>query len=131
MPPRWDRCKSKLDWAIQTGLGAESCTIIIPPDSSYDFGEGEQDSGSTDGTTSSIKVALITTNKNDFDYIPEGFRTKVTYKIYSVSKLDRTMIIQNDDDRYEIITPSIKRPAGGLNHAYMTFVARIENQVEE
>ena len=132
-PANWNRFKTVVQRMIETDLGADTCTVIIPPDSSYDFGEGEQDSGSADGTTSSIKVALIPTNKDDFDYIPEGFRERQIRKIFSVSPLDRTMKITSDfdDTQFEIIVPSAAFRAGGLTHAYRTFVARIENQVEE
>ena len=132
-PPNWSRFKTVVQRMIEADLGADTCTITIPPDSSYDFGEGEQDSGSEDGTTSSIKVALIPTNKDDFDYIPEGFRERQIRKIFSVSPLDRTMKIISDfdDTQFEIIVPSAAFRAGGLTHAYRTFVARIENQVEE
>ena len=67
---------------IETDLGADTCTITIPPDSSYDFGEGEQDVGTSGGSESSISIALIPTNKDDFDYIPEGFRERQIRKIY-------------------------------------------------
>ena len=132
-PPNWLRFQNKVKQMIETDLGADTCTITIPPDSSYDFGEGEQDSGSADGTTSSIKVALIPTNKDDFDYIPEGFRERKIRKIFSVAPLDRTMKITSDfdDTQFEIIVPSAAFRSGGLTHAYRTFVARIENQVEE
>ena len=133
MPPRWNRCQQKLSWAIQTGLGGDTCTITIPPDSSYDFGDGEKNTDSRDGTTSSISLALIATNKDDFDYIPEGFRERQIRKIYSIAPLDRTMKIKSDFDgtKFEIIVPSAAFRAGGLTHAYKTYVARIENQVEE
>jgi len=118
---------------IEENLGGDICTITIPPDSIYDFGIGEKDSITSDGTTSSISVALIPTNKDDFDYIPEGFRKRQIRKIFSVAPLDRTMKITSDfdDTQFEIIVPSAAFRAGGLTHAYRTFVARIENQVEE
>lgn len=133
MPPRWNRAQNAFKRMIEVDLGADTCTIIIPPDSSYDFGEGEQDSGSSDGTTSSISIALIPTNKDDFEYIPEGFRERQIKKIFSVAPLDRTMKITSDFDgtQFEIIVPSAAYRAGGLTHAYRTFIARIENQVEE
>ena len=133
MPPKWNRAQNAFKRMIEVDLGKDTCTIVIPPDSSYDFGEGEQDSGSVDGTTSSISVALIPTNKDDFEYIPEGFKQRQIRKIYSVAPLDRTMKITSDfdDTKFEIIVPSAAYRAGGLTHAYRTFVARIENQVEE
>ena len=133
MPPKWNRAQNAFKRMIEVDLGKDTCTIVIPPDSSYDFGEGEQDSGSVDGTTSSISVALIPTNKDDFEYIPEGFKQRQIRKIYSVAPLDRTMKITSDfdDTQFEIIVPSAAFRAGGLTHAYRTFVARIENQVEE
>ena len=131
--PNWNRFQKKVKQMIETDLGADTCTIIIPPDSTYDFGIGEQDATSSDGSTSSISVALIPTNKDDFDYIPEGFRERQIRKIFSVTPLDRTMKISSDfdDTQFEIIVPSAAYRAGGLTHAYRTFVARIENQVEE
>ena len=127
--PNWNRFQNIVKRMIESDLGGDTCTIIIPPDSSYDFGDGEQTSGA--GSSSSIKVALIPTNKDDFDYIPEGFRTRQIRKIFSVSPLDRTMKITSDfdDTQFEIIVPSAAYRAGGLTHAYRTFVARIENQV--
>ena len=129
--PNWLRFQTIVKRMIETDLGADTCTIVIPPDSTYDFGEGEQSVGT--GSESSISVALIPTNKDDFDFIPEGFRERQIKKIFSVSPLDRTMKITSDFDgtRFEIIVPSAAYRAGGLTHAYRTFVARIENQVEE
>lgn len=129
--PNWSRFQTIVKRMIEVDLGGDTCTVTIPPDSSYDFGEGEQDSGSLDGTTSSISVALIPTNKDDFEYIPEGFRERQIRKIFSVAPLDRTMKITSDFDgtRFEIIVPSVAYRAGGLTHAYRTYVARIENQV--
>ena len=131
--PNWNRFQTIVKRMIETDLGADTCTITIPPDSTYDFGLGEIDSSTGDGSTSSISVALIPTNKDDFDYIPEGFRERQIRKIFSVSPLDRTMKITSDfdDTQFEIIVPSAAFRAGGLTHAYRTFVARIENQVEE
>jgi len=131
--PRWNRFQTIVKRMIEIDLGGDTCTITIPPDSSYDFGEGEQSVGSMDGTTLSIKVALIPTNKDDFDYIPEGFRERQIRKIFSVAPLDRTMKITSDFDntQFEIIVPSCAYRASGLTHAYRTFIARIENQVEE
>lgn len=130
-PPNWLRFQNKVKQMIETDLGADTCTITIPPDSSYDFGEGEQTTGT--GSETSITVALIPTNKDDFDYIPEGFKKRQIRKIFSVAPLDRTMKITSDfdDTEFEIIVPSAAYRAGGLTHAYRTFVARIENQVEE
>ena len=128
MPPRWNRAQERISWAINTGLGAESFKIIIPPDSSYDFGDGEQTSGT--GSEYTVTLALESTNKNDFDYIPEGFRERIIYKIYTDFKLDRSMMLENDSCRYEIIVPSIKLPAGNFIIAYRTYIARVENQVE-
>ena len=132
MPPQWSRFQAKVKQMIETDLGADTCTIIIPPDSTYDFGDGEQ-SGTGAGSESSISTALIPTNKDDFDYISEGFRKRQIRKIFSVAPLDRTMKITSDfdDTQFEIIVPSVAYRAGGLTHAYRTFVARIENQVEE
>jgi len=131
-PPNWLRFQNKVKQMIETDLGADTCTITIPPDSSYDFGEGEQSIAGT-GSNYEIKIALIPTNKDDFDYIPEGFRERKIRKIFSVAPLDRTMKITSDfdDTQFEIIVPSAAFRAGGLTHAYRTFVARIENQVEE
>ena len=131
-PPNWLRFQNKVKQMIETDLGADTCTITIPPDSSYDFGEGEQSITGT-GSNYEIKIALIPTNKDDFDYIPEGFRKRQIRKIFSVAPLDRTMKITSDfdDTQFEIIVPSAAFRAGGLTHAYRTFVARIENQVEE
>ena len=126
--PNWNRFQNIVKRMIESDLGGDTCSIIIPPDSSYDFGDGEQTSGT--GSSSSIKVALIPTNKDDFDYIPEGFRERQIRKIFSVDPLDRTMKIKSDFDgtNFEIIVPSAAYRAGGLTHAYRTFVARIENQ---
>lgn len=131
-PPNWLRFQNKVKQMIEADLGADTCTITIPPDSSYDFGEGEQSIAGT-GSNYEIKIALIPTNKDDFDYIPEGFRERKIRKIFSVAPLDRTMKITSDfdDTQFEIIVPSAAFRAGGLTHAYRTFVARIENQVEE
>lgn len=131
-PPNWSRFKTVVQRMIEADLGADTCTITIPPDSSYDFGEGEQSIAGT-GSNYEIKIALIPTNKDDFDYIPEGFRERKIRKIFSVAPLDRTMKITSDfdDTQFEIIVPSAAFRAGGLTHAYRTFVARIENQVEE
>ena len=130
-PPNWLRFQSKVKQMIETDLGADTCTITIPPDSSYDFGEGEQSIAGT-GSNYEIKIVLIPTNKDDFDYIPEGFRERQIRKIFSVSPLDRTMKITSDfdDTQFQIIVPSAPFRARGLTHAYRTFVARIENQVE-
>ena len=129
-PPRWDRFQTIVQKMIETDLGGDTCTIVIPPDSTYDFGEGEQTYG--EGSETSITVALIPTNKDDFDYIPEGFKKRQIRKIFSVAPLDRTMKIVSDFDgtEFEIIVPSAAYRAGGLTHAYRTFVARVENQVE-
>lgn len=126
--PNWNRFQNIVKRMIESDLGGDTCTIIIPPDSSYDFGDGEQTTGI--GSSSSIKVALIPTNKDDFDYIPEGFRERQIRKIFSVAPLDRTMKIKSDFDgtNFEIIVPSAAYRAGGLTHAYRTFVARVENQ---
>ena len=130
-PPNWLRFQSKVKQMIETDLGADTCTITIPPDSSYDFGEGEQSIAGT-GSNYEIKIVLIPTNKDDFDYIPEGFRERQIRKLFSVAPLDRTMKITSDfdDTQFEIIVPSAAFRSGGLTHAYRTFVARIENQVE-
>lgn len=130
MPPRWSRFQTIVKRMIETDLGGDTCTVIIPPDSSYDFGEGEQTTGT--GSETSITVALIPTNKDDFDYIPEGFKKRQIRKIFSVAPLDRTMKITSDFDgtEFEIIVPSAAYRAGGLTHSYRTFVARVENQVE-
>ena len=132
MCPNWNRFQTIVKRMIETDLGADTCTITIPPDSSYDFGEGEQSIAGT-GSNYEIKIVLIPTNKDDFDYIPEGFRERQIRKIFSVAPLDRTMKITSDfdDTQFEIIVPSAAYRAGGLTHAYRTFVARIENQVEE
>src|SRR5574344_2986684 len=116
MPPKWSRFQTIVKRMIETDLGGDTCTIIIPPDSTYDFGEGEQSVGT--GSSSSIKVALIPTNKDDFDYIPEGFRERQIRKIFSVAPLDRTMKIKSDFDgtNFEIIVPSAAYRAGGLTH---------------
>lgn len=125
-PPNWSRFQEKVEYMIDY-MGAETCTITMPPTSEYDFIEGEINT--SDETTDSIEVALIPTTKDDMDYIPEGFRTKDIRKILSKIEISEEMTIEDSDGiEFQIIRPSIPYKAGGLTHCYRTYVARIENQ---
>ena len=125
--PNWKRFQSIVQDMITNTMGADTCTISIPPTSSYDLLDGEVNT--SDPTSDTVELALIPTNKDDFDYIPEGFKEKEIRKIFSVAPLDRTMKITSnfDNTRFEIITPSATYRAGGYTHCYRTYVARVEN----
>ena len=108
-------------------LGADTCTITMPPTSEYDLLKGEIEASDTE--TDSINVALIPTTKDDMVYIPEGFAKKDIRKILSNIEITEDMIITSDFDgnNFEMIRPSIPYRAGNLTHCYRTYVARVEN----
>lgn len=122
----WAKFQTKVEYMI-TDMGAETCTITIPPTSSYDFIEGDLETADT--TTDTLTVALIPTTKDDLEYIPEGFRTKDIRKVFSFTEITKEMEISDSDgNKFEIIRPSIPYKAGGLTHCYRTYIARVENQ---
>jgi len=128
MPPNWNRFKNIVQTMIEDTIGGEPCTLTIPATCSYDFGDGEIESGTS--TTSTLKGALIPTSKDDEQHLPEGFRDKVIKKIFTVAPLDKTIPITSDFDgqEYEIVVPSVAYQAGGLSICYRTYLGRVENQ---
>lgn len=126
MPANWNKFKLKVE-SMVNDMGAETCTITIPPTSSYDFIEG--DINTSDSETDTLIVALLATTKDDLDYIPEGFRTKDIRKVLSLTEITKEMKIEDSDgNTFEMVRPSIPQKAGGLTHCYRTYIARIENQ---
>lgn len=122
----WSKFQTKVEYMI-TNMGAETCTITIPPSSEYDFIEGDIET--SDSETDDLIVALIPTTKDDLEYIPEGFRVKDIRKIFSETEITEEMkIADSDGNKFEIIRPSIPYKAGGLTHCYRTYIARVENQ---
>ena len=122
----WNIFKTKVLGMVNT-MGAETCSIIIPPTSSYDFLEGDIEA--SDSETDTLVVALIPTTKDDLEYIPDGFKTKDVRKVFSVTEITKDMEISDSDgNKFEMVRPSIPYKAGGLTHCYRTYIARIENQ---
>ena len=127
MAPNWQRFKSIVEKMNTEILGATPLTIVLPASETYDFATGNSVVG--DEETFEILVTKCNLNKNDFDYIPEGFRQREVYRIHSQDKLERGIkILDSESIQYEIIVPSVKLEAGGLNHCFKTYIARVENQ---
>lgn len=113
---------------IDNGLGAMPCSVIIPPTSDYNPMTGEQ--STADSTSDNIKASIYPTTKDDYDYLPEGFREKDVRKILSNIILTRDMTITStvEDLEFEVIRPSIPMTATNNIFCYRTYVARVENQ---
>ena len=124
----WKKAQTKFKWMIEEGLGAESCTITVPASIIYDDDLGEIPDGTA--TTRDIKSALIKTTKDDLVEMPDGLRQKVHKKIYTTEPIVAYEKIVSDFDstEYVIIVPSAAYNAGGLVHAYVTFLGKVETQ---
>lgn len=120
--------KPIIEAMIDNGLGAMPCSIIIAPTSDYDPIIGEQ--STSDSSLDNIKASLYPTTKDDYEYLPEGFREKDIRKILSNSILTRDMTIIStlEDLTFEIVRPSIPLTAADTLFCYRTYVARVENQ---
>jgi len=125
MPPNPEFFKQKMAWAIETGLGGETCTITIPTTISYDYDDGEVETGST---TTSFKCALLKTTKDDLVELPDGLRAKVKKKVFTVAPLVVVNAITSDFDgaEYKIIVPSAVSPFGNMAIGYITYLGKIE-----
>jgi len=125
--PNWKKFQKVVKQMIETDLGGESCTITIPATISYDYDDGEIISGETE---TSFKSALIKTNKDDLQDMPEGIKEKVHKKIFTVNPIIKVNKIKSDFDgvEYKVIVPSAAYQAGGLVHAYVTYLSKIEVQ---
>ena len=126
MPPNWSKFQSIVNNMITSSLGNETVTIVTPGTVTYNFETGESE---TSTTTSTLNTALIPTTKDDFKDLPEGLRERVTKKIYTTTAIPRYAEITSnfDGEKYEVIVPSVALTAGGLVHAYKTFLGKIEN----
>lgn len=125
MPPNPNIFKQKMAWAIETGLGGETCTITIPNTISYDYDDGEVETGST---TTSFKCALLKTTKDDLVELPEGLRAKIKKKVITTAPLVAVNAITSNIDgaEYKIIVPSALMPFGGQTIGYLTYLGKVE-----
>ena len=123
--PNWKRFQTVVHEMINTTMGAETCTIKFPSYISYDSETGEHE---TQEEEMQIQSALIPTNKDDLKDLPEGYRTKVTKKIFTIEPIpDYAKIISDfNGEEFEVIIPSVAYQAGGLTHCYRTFIGKIE-----
>ena len=130
-PPNWKKFKSISHAMIENLLGDEPVKIIIKPDISYDYENGEIVEGNEE--TIELKSALIPLNKDDLVELPEGYRDKQVRKLYTIQEISDTAIILtvNDDIQYKVIVPSIRLCAGGLDHAWKTVIAKIETDIRQ
>ncbi len=125
-PPNWKLFQTKVQEMIETDLiGGETCTITIPATITYNYTDGE-----VRGTEQSVSIttALIRTTKDDLIELPEGKREKVHKKIFTVNPIVKYNKIVSDFDgtKYKVIVPSASYNAGGLVHAYVTFLGKVE-----
>lgn len=128
MAPNWKKFQDKVKWMIEDGLGGEPCTITTPTSIIYDDDLGEIPNGTA--TTRNIKSALLKTSKDDLIEMPDGLRQKIHKKIYTTEPIVSYEKIVSDFDNteYVIIVPSAAYNAGGLVHAYVTFLGKVETQ---
>ena len=125
MPPNAKFFKQKMAWAIETGLGGETCTITVPATISYDYDDGEVETGST---TTSFKCALLKTTKDDLIELPDGLRARVKKKVFTINPLVVVNAITSNSDgtEYKIIVPSAVCPFGGQSIGYITYLGKVE-----
>lgn len=123
--PNWKKFNKITQNMIETMLGAEPATIIVHERIGYDFETGET---SVTDKRIDINVGLMPITKDDIDYIPEGKTDKIVRKMYSTIEIDKTAIIYtpNDGRTYKVIVPSARLCAGGINHAWRTFIAETD-----
>lgn len=123
--PNWKKFNKITQNMIETMLGAEPATIIVHERIGYDFETGET---SVTDKRIDINVGLMPITKDDIDYIPEGKTDKIVRKMYSTIEIDKTAIIYtpNDGRTYKVIVPSARLCAGGMNHAWRTFIAETD-----
>lgn len=126
MTPNWGKFNKIVNQMVTETLGAESLTIETPAEITYDFDLGEIEN---EPTREIIKATLIPTNKDDLKDLPEGYRERVTRKIYTIKPIAKNAkVISNfDGNQYEVIIPSAALTSGGMVHCHRTFLGRIEN----
>lgn len=127
--PNWNRFQKIVKKMIETDLGGETCTITVPTKIKYDFKNGEVPQSVT---TTTIKCALIKTTKDDLIDLPDGLREKIQKKIFTANPVIKTNKIVSDFDNieYRVIIPSAAYQAGGLVHAYVTYLGKVETNDE-
>ena len=130
MPPNWKKFQNITQNMIETMLGAEPVTVTVHEQVGYDFETGES---STVDNVQNITVGLMPITKDDIDYIPEGKTDRVVRKMYSTIEIDNTALIYTPkkEKTYKVIVPSARLCAGGMNHAWRTFIAEIDTDYVE
>lgn len=123
--PNWKKFKNITQNMIEQMLGAEPVTITVHEKIGYDFETGETN---VVDKVIETKVGLMPVTKDDIDYIPEGKTDRIVRKMYSTVEIDKTAIIYTPNDKrsYKVIVPSARLCAGGLDHAWRTFIAEID-----